>query len=77
MEDVKFSVKFKGKVYHDVKKDKLGHLWFNGNQYEYVPKSRYAQEHVVIHGFKETSTGYESTCKNSYARVEIIEEVNK
>lgn len=77
MEDVKFSIKFKGKIYNDVKRDQCDHLWFNGNQYEYVPKRRFTREHVVIHGFKETSTGYENTCKNSYARVEIVEEVNK
>lgn len=75
--DNTFSVKFKGKVYDDAWQDSTGHIWFDGNLYEYVPSSSYYNPaYVLIHDFKQTSNGYTAAFRKSKAKVEILDGPN-
>ena len=72
-------VKFKGKIYEDVRRDsKDGHVWFGGNEFEHVPEKRtpyYQPAFTYIHSFKQTGPGaWKRVSKKSTAKVEIIEE---
>ena len=44
----KFIVEFKGKLDEDAWKDKLGHIWFNKNEFEYCPPTPYRRNSQVI-----------------------------
>ena len=69
----RFSVKFKGTVYDDAWEDASGHIWFGGNEFEYVPaNSLYRRPFVNIHGFKQQGNTYTHTNKTSTAKVEIL-----
>lgn len=46
----KFPVKYKRTVYEDAHVDENGHIWFNNDIYEYVPKhSLYRHDTVIRH----------------------------
>lgn len=73
MENVRFSVKFKGKVYEDARRSTDGHVWFDKNHYEYCPDS----ERVLIHDFEPYNGGYRLKLRISVAKVIILDEEEK
>ena len=70
----KFIVEFKGKLYEDAWKDKLGYIWFNKNEFEYCPPTPYRRNsQVIIHGFKPSGpNSFVHTSKISTAKVTIV-----
>lgn len=70
----KFTVKFKGKLYDDAWTDKLNHIWFNKNEFEYCPPTSYRREpQVIIHEFKSSGpNSFVHTSKISKAKVVIV-----
>lgn len=72
----KFTVKFKGKLYDDAHYDKMDHIWFGGNEFEYCPPTSFRREsQVIIHGFKQNGpASFVHTSKVSTAKPAIVKD---
>lgn len=69
-----FSVRYKGQVYNDAKRDGFGHIRFGGNEFEFVPKGDlYSYDHIIVHGFKPSGNGYVHTSRKHRGSIEILD----
>lgn len=75
--ELKFRVKFKGKIYEDAHKDSFGHIWFNNNEYEWCPPFLGSgQPKVIIHGMKQVGpSSWVHTAKTSSAKLVVLDNI--
>lgn len=73
-----FTVSYNGRRYDDAwEEEETGHIWFNGNQYEYLPKNSWRyQDEVVFHGMypdntEGTSYSHTSRSQKNHEKVYI------